>query len=58
LKPLSLYQGQLALLHKQRAALDEDIAQVLAEGLVDGHTVVDLLSPAKPVPPPAPGFDL
>lgn len=58
MKPLSLYQAQLVLLNKQRRELDGDIAQVLAEGLIDGHSVVDLLSaPAAPPPPPA-GFDL
>lgn len=44
MKSLSLYQQQIALLKKQREALDEDFAQVLAEGLNEGHSISDLLN--------------
>lgn len=43
MKSLSLYQQQIAAIKKQRAALDVDFAQVLAEGMVDGYSVIDLL---------------
>lgn len=46
MKPLSLYQGQLASLNRQRHELDADIAQVLAEAVLDGYNIHDLLDPA------------
>lgn len=43
MKNLLLYRDRIALIKKHRDALDEDFAQVLAEGLKDGHSIVDLL---------------
>lgn len=40
---LQLYRDRIALIKKQRDALDEDFAQVLAEGLNEGHSIIDLL---------------
>lgn len=40
---LQLYRDRIALIKKQRDALDEDFAQVLAEGINEGHSIVDLL---------------
>jgi hypothetical protein len=40
---LPLYRDRIALIKKQRDALDEDFAQVLAEGINEGHSIVDLL---------------
>lgn len=54
---LQLYRERLALIAKQRAALDEDFAQVLAEGIVAGHRVVDLLDTPRPSAA-QPSFDL
>lgn len=42
-KPLATYQGQVRILKRQRDALDEDVAQVLAEALHDGYNILDLL---------------
>jgi hypothetical protein len=42
-KPLALYQGQLRAIAAERAKLDFDFAQVLAEAFNDGHKPVDLL---------------
>jgi len=46
-KPLSLYQGQVGLIQRQRDELDRDLAQVLAEGLNEGYAILDLLYPAS-----------
>lgn len=40
---LQLYRDRIALIKKQRDALDEDFAQVLAEGINEGHSIADLL---------------
>ena len=47
MKPLALYIGQLEALNHQRQELDKDIAQVLAEGVIDGHNIYDLFFPIK-----------
>jgi hypothetical protein len=47
MKTLSLYHGQLESLRHQREELDKDIAQVLAEGVIDGHNIYDLFYPSK-----------
>lgn len=59
MKSLRFYQQQMEALRRQREALDQDFAQVLAEGMRDGYNVVDLLdapkaprAPAKALPPP------
>ena len=49
-QPLSLYHARLHLISKQRAALDQDYAQVLAEAMLDGHSIVDLLDHGFPAP--------
>jgi hypothetical protein len=54
---LQLYRERIALVKKQRDALDEDLAQILAEGLAAGHKMLDLLIDTK-VSPQQPGFDL
>lgn len=43
MKGLALYRQQIALIKKQRDALDEDLAQVLAEAVGDGHKMLDVL---------------
>lgn len=48
MKSLQLYRDQLGLIKKQRDALDEDMAQVLAEGTQAGHSILDLLLPVRP----------
>lgn len=56
MKSLTLYQQQIASLKKQRAALDTDFAQVLAEGITDGYSILDMLD-SRPAPN-QPEFDL
>lgn len=56
MKPIALYHGQLEALRYQREELDKDIAQVLAEGVIDGHNIYDLFFPPKETEKP--GFDL
>ena len=43
MKPLSLYRQQLTTLYTQRAGLDTDIAQVIAEAVLAGHNIHDVL---------------
>lgn len=56
---LLLFRDRLALIDKQRRGLDEDFAQILAEGLIAGHSIVDLLDgPPKPTQNKQKVFDL
>lgn len=43
MKPLSFYRGQLVDLRHKRQEIDTDVAQVLAEAVLDGHNIHDLL---------------
>ena len=43
MKQLSLYQQQIAALKREREKIDLDFAQLLAEGLNDGHSIVELI---------------
>jgi hypothetical protein len=42
-KALSLYHQQIVLLKRERIKLDSDIAQILAEAVLDGHNIQDVL---------------
>lgn len=56
-KSLKLYQEQYAALKRQLGEIQNDMVQVLAEGLNSGFRTYEITDPPK-ISAEAPGFDL